>query len=138
MVDKEFGFIIKIDAKNNIKIVPLMESIEQFPSITLMLLREGAIELINEIEKSKQFKDINITMGLEKFVLKNFGLIDDEVIVRDLCNEILSADNKYIEKYKKEPEKTMNILLGIIMRITYGRADYAKTIQILTEVLKKW
>lgn len=62
-------------------------------------------------------------------------LSEDEI--REIARQIIRANPKAVEDYKKGEKKAVNFLVGQIVARTRGRADPKKAIQILREELQR-
>tara|TARA_B100000315_G_scaffold260798_1_gene325412 strand:+ start:11967 stop:13370 length:1404 start_codon:yes stop_codon:yes gene_type:complete len=90
------------------------------------------IDLLNLVEK-KQITDANAKKILEKLIKKPFDVkeyvkkeglrvIAKEDELEKICEEAIKKNKKAVEDYKKGEERSLNFIVGQVMRLTKGQA----------------
>jgi aspartyl-tRNA(Asn)/glutamyl-tRNA(Gln) amidotransferase subunit B len=90
------------------------------------------IDLLNLVEKN-QITDANAKKILEKLIKKPFDVkefvkkeglrvIAKEDELDKICEEAIKKNKKAVEDYKKGEEKSLNFIVGQVMRLTKGQA----------------
>lgn len=105
------------------------------------------VELISLIEEgkisNKQARDFFSEMLTNpvspKELLKKSGatLISDEDTLKQIINEVLSANEQSIIDYKNGKDRALGFLVGQVMKKTQGKANPAATSKLLVEELNR-
>ncbi len=71
-------------------------------------------------------------------LIKELGLkqLDDEDLLQRLAQKVISENPKTVEQYKKGKTKSLNFLVGQIMKETKGRANPQKVREILIKTIE--
>jgi len=102
---------------------------------------EHFISLLKMVEK-KIITELQAKQILNKFVPKSFdpskaeGKIDDKKELEKIIDKIIKKNKKAVEDYKNGDSKSLNFLMGEVMKETNRRADYKITFEILKKLLK--
>ncbi len=103
---------------------------------------EHFIELLNLIEQNKltelKAKEILQSWKYESSSPKSKGneQISDSEKIAKLVTKVIKENPKAVDDYRNGEEKSLNFLIGQVMRLSDKRADYKTAREILTEKLK--
>ena len=64
----------------------------------------------------------------------NLELIKDNSLIEDLCKEVISENPKAVEELKQGNQKSLNFLVGQVMRKSKGKADPKEVNKIIREL----
>ncbi len=102
------------------------------------------IELLELVEK-KAITELKAKEILNKFVPKSFSPLleaqKNSVIsgvneIEELAKQVIKENKKAVDDYKAGEEKSMNFLIGQVMRLSNKRADFTVAKNILEKLLK--
>lgn len=103
------------------------------------------IDLVdNKTISSKQAKEVfedMITSGKEpNVIVKEKGMmqITDDSAIHDVIMEVLKENDEQAREYKPEKTRMIDFFVGQVMKKTRGKANPAKTMEILREELPKY
>jgi len=105
---------------------------------------EHFLELLELIEKKKltelKAKDILRSWKEKsqspKNIAKKSATISNTEEIEKIAKEVIRENSKAVKDYKAGEEKSINFLIGQVMRLTNKRADYKTAREILVELLK--
>lgn len=87
-------------------------------------------ELILEVDK-KNITILKAKQIMNDFVPKSFSISEKENIgkisdeeIEKLCKKVISENKKAVEDYKSGNKKSLNFLVGCVMRLSERRADF--------------
>ena len=105
-------------------------------------------ELVNLVDKktisSKQAKEVfecMISSGKEpSAIVKEKGMmqITDDSAIHDVVMEVLKENDEQAREYNPEKTRMIDFFVGQVMKKTRGKANPAKTMEILREELGKY
>jgi aspartyl-tRNA(Asn)/glutamyl-tRNA(Gln) amidotransferase subunit B len=104
------------------------------------------IDLLSLVEK----KDITENVAqkiLEKLIQKPFdvkvyikkeglGAVKDTKALEDFCKQVIDSNEKVIGEYKEGNVKSLNFLMGQVMRLSKGTADPGQVRELLIKLVK--
>lgn len=104
------------------------------------------IELLKMVEK-KEITETTAQKILELLIEKPFSpkeyvkkqgikTIADESELKAMCEKVIKENPKAVEDYKSGNEKSVQFLIGQIMRLTKGQADPASVNKLMKELIK--
>ena len=108
---------------------------------------ENLAELVNLIEKKvingKIAKDVFVEMfatcGKAEDIVKEKGLVQvaDTGAIREFVIEAINANPNQVEQYKGGNEKLIQFFVGLVMKLSKGKANPQMSIDLLKEELNK-
>jgi aspartyl-tRNA(Asn)/glutamyl-tRNA(Gln) amidotransferase subunit B len=119
----------KIDFfESNIKVEHLIELIKLIKDkVISQKIGKKVIELLVENRGEKSPKQIIDELGLT--------VISDEDVLERACDEAIKNNPKAVEDYLSGNKPALNFLMGQVMKLTRGRADPKKVVEILKKKL---
>jgi aspartyl-tRNA(Asn)/glutamyl-tRNA(Gln) amidotransferase subunit B len=101
--------------------------VELFNEFSSSKITDDGMEmaLIAMLDKKTSYADVKLALNLVK--------IDDTAELEGIVKEMISKNPKAVEDYKKGGEKSLNFLVGQIMKLAKGRADS----RVVKELIKK-
>ncbi|MAG02775.1 Asp-tRNA(Asn)/Glu-tRNA(Gln) amidotransferase GatCAB subunit B [Candidatus Pacearchaeota archaeon] len=107
-------------------------NVEHFVEL-LSLVKDGKITPLKGKEILRKFIPKSFSAGKE--ALKS-GKIDDENELRKVIEKVVRDNEKVVEDYKNGEKKSLNFLMGQIMKETDRRADFVVARKVLERELK--
>ena len=102
------------------------------------------IELIkNKKITNNQGKEVFAKMLEEHLtaneIVKKYGMevIEDDNLIENLVDEVISENAKAIEDYKNGRTNMLDYMVGQVMKKTKGQANPTKTLEIIKEEIKR-
>ena len=111
---------IIIDERHLIELLQMVEKKEITDAVAKKILEEL-------IQKPFSPKDYVLKMGVKK--------IGDEGKIKKFCEEAIEENPKAVEDYKKGEKKSLQFLIGQVMRKTKGQADPAIINKLVKELI---
>ncbi|MGD9568976.1 MAG: Asp-tRNA(Asn)/Glu-tRNA(Gln) amidotransferase subunit GatB [Sedimentibacter sp.] len=106
-------------------------------------------QYLNELVKLTENKKINSQMArnaleqmldtgksVNEFITENDMEKIDDVILRKICENAVSANENAASQYKAGKEKALGAIIGYIMKETKGKADAALATEIVKELIE--
>lgn len=109
------------------------------PSQLAALLRLMDEKVINQTSGKKVMESMFASGDDPDKIVEEHGLamVSDTSVIDDAINEILSANQDALERYRGGEAKLFGFFMGQVMRATKGKADPGATKQRLQELLDK-
>ncbi|HLD15367.1 MAG TPA: Asp-tRNA(Asn)/Glu-tRNA(Gln) amidotransferase subunit GatB [Candidatus Nanoarchaeia archaeon] len=111
-----------IDVREFTKILELLDKKKITDKVTKDMVRKLLWKKISVKDYQKKF-------GIEK--------VSDAKVLEPLCIDVIKANPKAVEDYKKGKKEAFNSLMGQVMEKTKGKASYEEVIKIINKLLKK-
>ena len=139
--DKEERFVFEYGLpKDNARILTESHELAKFfEGIVELGGKEGieATKIANYIINQKPDIDkITAEEIVEKIHSKSVGVIGDVGELEKLAKEVIKENQESVESYKAGKLGALNVLLGVMMKKTLGKADANKAKKILESLLK--
>jgi len=101
--------------------------VELFNEFSLSKITDDGMEmaLIAMLDKKTSYADVKLALNLVK--------IDDTAELEGIVKEVISKNPKAVEDYRKGGGKSLNFLVGQVVKLTKGRADS----RVVKELIKK-
>lgn len=105
---------------------------------------EHFVKLLNMIE-SKKITELAAKRMLNDFIpssfdpsqMKEFEKIEDKSEIDKICKEVIEKNPAAVSDYKKGEKKSLNFLIGEVVKASGRRADSRSVVPILIKLLKK-
>jgi aspartyl-tRNA(Asn)/glutamyl-tRNA(Gln) amidotransferase subunit B len=110
-----------IDEKHIIELLQMVEKKEITDNTAQKILEEL-------IQKPFSPRDYVLKMGVKK--------IADEEQIKRFCEEAIKENPKAVDDYKAGEKKSLQFLIGMVMRKTKGQADPALVNKLMKELIK--
>ncbi len=66
---------------------------------------------------------------------KGLEIIDDSSMIKEFCNKAIAENPKAVEDFRQGNEKSLNFLVGQVMRMSRGKANPAEVNKLLREMI---
>jgi aspartyl-tRNA(Asn)/glutamyl-tRNA(Gln) amidotransferase subunit B len=104
------------------------------------------IDLLSMVEKKEITENVAQKI-LEKLIEKPFDVkeyvkkeglaaVNDEKALEDFCNQVITDNDKVINEYKEGNVKSLNFLMGQVMRLSKGTANPGQVRELLIKLIK--
>ncbi len=88
------------------------------------------------INKKPDVETVLPTQVIEDILGKKSGIVSDEEELKKLASQAIEQNLKAVSDYKSGKESALQVLVGGVMRLSFGKADAQKALGILRDLLK--
>ncbi len=126
--------IVESAAKIIVSNQVMMDYIDQVKNINLKYIEQAAKDLVNKKVDYQKVSAKEYVAGLEA---KSASKISDESVLLPIIEKILADNPSVVADYKAGKQNALGFFVGVVMKVTGGKADAAAANKLIAQLLTK-